>query len=57
MSKSSVMVFHAPRELYEETKDIAEKEMVSISMLCRMAVNQMVTEYKNTAPHTHDRTD
>ena len=51
------MVFHAPRELYEETKDIAEKEMVSISMLCRMAVNQMVTEYKNTAPHTNDRTD
>ena len=49
MSNRSVMVCHAPNELYEQTKDIAEKEMISISEFCRMAVKSMVQDYRNNA--------
>ena len=49
MSNRSVMVFHAPSELYEQTKDIAEKEMISVSAFCRMAVKSMVQDYRNNA--------
>ena len=41
-----VMVFHAPENLYEETNKIAEKEMVSLSAFCRMAVRNFVINYK-----------
>lgn len=46
MSNRSVMVFHAPNELYEETKKISEKEMISISAFCRMAVRNFVKDYQ-----------
>ena len=47
MSNRSVMVFHAPTELHEQTKVIADKEMFSVSAFCRLAVNTMVKEYQN----------
>ena len=58
MSNRSVMVFHAPNELYEQTKDIAEKEMISVSAFCRMAVKNLVKDYwttdKSSANHTQN---
>ena len=58
MSNRSVMVFHAPNELYEQTKDIAEKEMISVSAFCRMAVKNLVQNYRTTdkssANHTQN---
>ena len=49
MSKErTVMVFHAPKELYEQTKDISSEEMVSISSLCRNALKHLVTDYQNS---------
>ena len=47
MSKErSVMVFHAPRELYEQTQRIASEEMISISSLCRKSLKDMIDNYK-----------
>ena len=58
MSNRSVMVFHAPNELCEQTKDIAEKEMISVSAFCRMAVKNLVQDYRTTdkssANHTQN---
>ena len=42
----TVSVFHCPTPLYEEVKNIAEKEMMSVSSFCRMAVNSMVKPIK-----------
>ena len=47
MKNRTVSVFHCPTALYEEVKVISEKEMISISAFCRMAVNSMVKDYKN----------
>ena len=43
----TVSVFHCPTPLYEEVKTIAEKEMMSVSSFCRMAVNSMVKDYRS----------
>ena len=48
ISKRQVMVFHAPQELYEQTKDISTEEMISISSLCRNALKHLVTDYQNS---------
>ena len=50
------MVFHAPNELYEQTKDIAEKEMISVSAFCRMAVKNLVQDYRTTDKSSANRT-
>ena len=50
MKNRTVSVFHCPTALYEEVKGISEKEMISISAFCRMAVNSMVKDYKNNTP-------
>ena len=50
MKNRTVSVFHCPTALYEEVKIISEKEMISISAFCRMAVNSMVKDYKNNTP-------
>ena len=50
MKNRKVSVFHCPTALYEEVKVISEKEMISISAFCRMAVNSMVKDYKNNTP-------
>jgi hypothetical protein len=50
MKNRTVSVFHCPTALYEEVKVISEKEMISISAFCRMAVNSMVKDYKNNTP-------
>ena len=47
MKNRTVSVFHCPTALYEEVKVISEKEMMSVSSFCRMAVNSMVKDYKN----------
>ena len=58
MKNRTVSVFHFPTALYEEVKLIFEKEMISISTFCRMAVNSMVKDYKNNTPtsdnHPHN---
>ena len=46
MKNRTVSVFHCPTSLYEEVKVISEKEMISISAFCRMAVNSMVKDYR-----------
>ena len=46
MKNRTVSVFHCPTALYEEVKVISEKEMISISAFCRMAVNLMVKDYR-----------
>jgi|TARA_B110000027_G_scaffold114002_1_gene123347 Trm5-related predicted tRNA methylase len=46
MKNRTVSVFHCPTALYEEVKVISEKEMISISAFCRMAVNSMVKDYR-----------
>ena len=43
----TVSVFHCPTPLYEEIKTISEKEMMSVSSFCRMAVNSMVKDYRS----------
>ena len=48
INKRQVMVFHAPQELYEQTKDISSEEMVSISSLCRNALKHLVSDYNNS---------
>ena len=49
MSKErTVMVFHAPKELYEQTKDISTEEMISISSICRNALKSLVVDYNNS---------
>ena len=50
MKNRTVSVSHCPTALYEEVKVISEKEMISISAFCRMAVNSMVKDYKNNTP-------
>jgi hypothetical protein len=47
MKNRTVSVFHCPTALYEEVKGISEKEMISISAFCRMAVNSMVKDYRS----------
>ena len=47
MKNRTVSVFHCPTPLYEEIKTISEKEMISISVFCRMAVNSMVKDYRS----------
>ena len=47
MKNRTVSVFHCPTTLYEEVKVISEKEMISISAFCRMAVNSMVKDYRS----------
>ena len=47
MKNRTVSVFHYPTALYEEVKIISEKEMISISAFCRMAVNSMVKDYRS----------
>ena len=47
MKNRTVSVFHCPTALYEEVKVISEKEMISISAFCRMAVNSMVKDYRS----------
>ncbi len=48
MSKErKVMVFSAPKELYEMTSQISSEEMISISSLCRNSLKSMVTDYFN----------
>jgi len=49
MKNRTVSVFHCPTALYEEVKVISEKEMISISAFCRMAVKSMVQDYRNNA--------
>ena len=46
MKNRTVSVFHCPTALYEEIKVSSEKEMISISAFCRMAVNSMVKDYR-----------
>ena len=48
IKERTVMVFHAPKELYELTKEISVEEMVSISSLCRNALKHLVTDYRNS---------
>ena len=48
IKERQVMVFHAPKELYEQTKDISSEEMVSISSLCRNALKHLVVDYNNS---------
>ena len=48
INKRQVMVFHAPQELYDQTKDISTEEMVSISSLCRNALKHLVSDYQNS---------
>ena len=50
MKNRTVSVFHCPTALYEEVKGISEKEMISISAFCRMAVNSMVKDYRSNQP-------
>ena len=54
MKNRTVSVFHCPTALYEEVKIISEKEMISISAFCRMAVNSMVKDYKNNTPTSNN---
>ena len=54
MKNRTVSVFHCPTALYEEVKVISEKEMISISAFCRMAVNSMVKDYKNNTPNSNN---
>ena len=43
----TVVVFHAPKELYEQTKLIAEREGQTISTICRESLLAVVTDYNN----------
>ena len=38
----NLMVFEAPKELAEKTKEIAAVEMVSASAICRRALNDYI---------------
>ena len=54
MKNRTVSVFHCPTALYEEVKVISEKEMISISAFCRMAVKSMVQDYRNNAVQSEE---
>ena len=54
MKNRTVSVFHCPTSLYEEVKVISEKEMISISAFCRMAVKSMVRDYRSNAIKTEE---
>ena len=45
----NVLVFEAPKELADKTKEIAVLEMVSLSAICRKALNDYImnAERKN----------
>jgi len=45
----NVLVFEAPKELADKTKEIAVLEMVSMSAICRKALNDYIinAERKN----------
>lgn len=40
-------MLHVPESLHEEVKGIADREMLSLSALCRMFVNNGVNDYRN----------
>jgi|TARA_R110000796_G_scaffold135663_1_gene251738 hypothetical protein len=47
-TERTISVFACPTPLYNEVKTIADDEMITISAFCRMAVKNMVEDYKDT---------
>ena len=47
MNNKKAFMLHVPETLHEEVKGIADREMLSLSALCRMFVNNGVNDYRN----------
>ena len=47
MKNKKAFMLHVPESLHEEVKGIADQEMLSLSALCRMFVNNGVNDYRN----------
>ena len=47
MNNKKSFMLHVPESLHEEVKGIADREMLSLSALCRMFVNNGVNDYRN----------
>ena len=45
--KMKPFMMHVPEALHEEVKGIADREMLSLSALCRMFVHNGVNDYRN----------
>ena len=52
--KMKPFMMHVPEALHEEVKGIEDREMLSLSALCRMFVNNGVNDYRNLE-HKSDR--
>ena len=46
----SVMVFHAPKDLYEQAKVIASDEQITLSTMCRESLRLLVNDYQKNHP-------
>ena len=46
----SVMVFHAPTDLYEQAKVIASDEQITLSTMCRESLRLLVNDYQKNHP-------
>ena len=46
----SVMVFHAPTDLYEQAKVIASDEQITLSTMCRESLRLVVNDYRKNNP-------
>ena len=50
----SVMVFHAPTDLYEQAKVIATDEQITLSTMCRESLRLLVIDYRKNNPLTDE---
>lgn len=57
MTNKKSFMLHVPTELHERTKRIADKEMLSVSAFCRMAVNNYVNDYQDFQDKTDVRAE
>tara|TARA_E500000331_G_C17237751_1_gene705586 strand:- start:270 stop:443 length:174 start_codon:yes stop_codon:yes gene_type:complete len=55
--KKKAFMLHVPEELHEEVKGIADREMLSLSALCRMFVNNGVNDYRNLEQRADKRAE
>ena len=49
----NLMVFEAPVELTNKTKQLAEQEMCSMSAICRRALNEFVSGFEADKREQH----
>ena len=50
----SIMVFHAPTDLYEQAKVIALDEKITLSTMCRESLRLVVNDYRKNNPFPNE---